>query len=467
MTLGSLPRRLALFFLSAFFGLGCSGLSQAVSVNPHGQGEVLIFPYYTTTEGRDFYLNLVNNSDDFKAVKVRLRESMNGASAASFNIYLSPKDHWSALVTQGQDQVAIVRTGDWSCAFPSPHDEPISLSTSGYSEDTVNGPERTREGFIEVIEMGVVSGANWQEAIRQESGLPHDCGALARAWQLGGDWIADPADGISSPSGGLSGYGVFLHVEEGIAGIYNAIALDHFADRDAPVFHTLPESMEPNLGSGDTAYNLVANDRYIVGHASNGIDAVSALFMLESLQNDYILEPAVAAATDWVVTFPTRNYYINDGEARAPFSTIWNSDDALACEPAFLDYFDRENRRPPEPPVQISLPMLSVGRQGLCAQANIVTFQSSQSQRSVFDAPTERNGFVYTLFDGFYNGWGRLSVGEERALVTDSHRFQGLPMVGFAVYRFTNGKIVVDGQPVLSNYLGIAEHKGVMGVTNE
>lgn len=88
---------------------GANG-AQAVHVNPDGLGQVLLYPFYTVEGGQDTYINLVNTTDATKAVKVRFRESLNSQEVLDFNLYLSPKDHWSAVVTADADgEGAVIR----------------------------------------------------------------------------------------------------------------------------------------------------------------------------------------------------------------------------------------------------------------------------------------------------------------------------------------------------------------------
>ena len=69
--------------------LGASA-ANAVFVNSEGHGQALIYPFYTVEGGHDTYINLVNTTDQTKAVKVRFVEAMNSQEVLDFNLYLSP-----------------------------------------------------------------------------------------------------------------------------------------------------------------------------------------------------------------------------------------------------------------------------------------------------------------------------------------------------------------------------------------
>lgn len=467
-------RKLSALILTSF-SLCTANAVVAVEVNPKGLGEALIFPYYTTTGDYDTYINLVNDSDDFKALKVRFRESMNGAVVLAFNLYLSPGDHWSAVVYPTNDAAgAQVASADTSCTVPlSISDgERVPLSADSYAGDAMNGRERTREGFVEVIEMATIGmglglGAeDWSDYILHVNGVPGNCRNLANAWEAGNTWAVNSLNGASLANGGLHGYGVLVDVYEGTVASYDALALSNFTRTDAEPLHTAPDAEVPHLGSGDTRFSMLTDAGYITGSADTGVDAVSALLMQASIHNDYILEPSVAAATDWVITFPTKNHYINGSGDSAPFTSAWSASSSFACEETVLDYFDREQRPPFEPPPGFP-PLQTPPRQGLCAQANVLSFQPSSPKRSVLEASLERNGHEYVLLEGYDNGWATLSFGPSRApLTAGSYSLQGLPLVGFSLHRFTNGAVGSPTMPILSNYVGVVAHKGEV-IVNE
>jgi hypothetical protein len=91
--------------------------ANAVFVNADGLGQVLLYPFYTTEGGQDTYINLVNTTNRVKAVKVRILEAMNSQEVLDFNLYLSPNDHWSAVILASGAGAAI-RTADTSCTVP-------------------------------------------------------------------------------------------------------------------------------------------------------------------------------------------------------------------------------------------------------------------------------------------------------------------------------------------------------------
>lgn len=66
------------FVASACIALVVSMPIYAVVINPHGLGQVLVYPYYTVNGNNSTLLTLINSSTDTKAVKVRFLEGYNG-----------------------------------------------------------------------------------------------------------------------------------------------------------------------------------------------------------------------------------------------------------------------------------------------------------------------------------------------------------------------------------------------------
>src|SRR4029078_12616721 len=89
--------------LAGVSALGVTGAAQAVNVNPDGLGQVLIYPYYTPRAdslGNAYgtLMSVVNSTATAKAVKVRFLEGKNSREVLDFNLFLSPKDVWTAAI---------------------------------------------------------------------------------------------------------------------------------------------------------------------------------------------------------------------------------------------------------------------------------------------------------------------------------------------------------------------------------
>src|SRR5690606_18822265 len=81
------------------------------------------------------------------------------------------------------------------------------------------------------------------------------------------------------------------------------------------------------------------------------VNAVTAVLSRATIANQYSVNPANNAATDWVVTFPTKYYYVDEREAAvavdtpvAPFDqgTTFQQGNGCAEVEVGFRFFDRE-----------------------------------------------------------------------------------------------------------------------------
>jgi len=182
--------------------------------------------------------------------------------------------------------------------------------------------------------------------------------------------------------------------------------------------------------------------------------------MHDSIINEFVLDTTTQSATDWVVTMPTKRYYVPVvGDAALPVApfTMEFAGTAGACEPVTVSFWDREEQTP-STPVGFSPPQ--PGAAGTCLpwESTVVTFNAAATGVSnVLGSINTTN-----IATSYTNGWATLdflqsyaslaAVGNSPAGV---HTYIGLPTVGFMVQNFKNGN--VGG--VLSNYGGNFNHK--------
>lgn len=463
--------------LAAAAGLTGINSAQAVNVNSQGEGEVLIYPYYSVEGGQDTYISVVNTTDEYKAVKVRFLEAMNSQEVLDFNLYLSPQDHWSAVLVDTASGTAI-RTGDTSCTVPQSL-AATAVGTAGplvefrnfeYQSDTVQkGLDRTREGYVEIIEMGVVTDAAMIAAIKHTSAsIPKDCSVVAAGWEAGGTFTAGPTAGVTEPTGGLYGYGVLINVAEGTNATYDAVALAAFSDT---AVHTDPGSLSPSLTGASPEDAIIFNGTTAETYSYvTGIDAVSTVLMKSSIANDFVLEPTISAETSWVVTFPTKREYVN-GAVANPFTVAWDAAKAQACEPIGITYYNREEQGVVPSSSDFSPLPPGAAAISLCFEANVINFNNSDALSGsdrvkrkldvVHDNGWMTMGFTSTAANNLLVPAQVGGVANPAAGVSGHTEVTGLPAVGFAVQKYVNGS--VGG--VLANYAGSVTHKGTVTVT--
>jgi hypothetical protein len=235
----------------------------------------------------------------------------------------------------------------------------LNLAFTGSAND--GGPEsneRVSEGHFEMIEMGtIVPGSDTEDDITHrlhdifddaeppekigEFWAPGDCEQLVENWtghtnpSLNGMWfdeafnngdcvddgqISDSTDcqaytDTMRNSGGLFGGASVVHPSNGAMFSYDARAIQGF-DKSYDGIHYVPGTIHPSLNDGDQrqAYVFfgVPQNKSVELTYPNSIEAVSAVFMHEFTMNEYTTADIPSeAATEWVITFPTKNFYVD------------------------------------------------------------------------------------------------------------------------------------------------------------
>jgi hypothetical protein len=486
---------------------GVTATAQAnMYINPENTGEVLLFPFYNAENGNTTTFHIVNTTAAPKAVKVRIMEFVNSQEVLDFNLYLSAEDHFAfGIIGDPNGDGGALVTSDNSCTVPA-----LGTANGAYpgtqetlADGTVvrtqpfvpyqyrgdtgwNTVDRTLMGHVEVIEMGVLfdndgsttfDPASW--ATHNSAGVPASCASLDAAWATG-VWGAGAEDtGVTAPTGGLYGISSLLNVADAAAyGIEPAAIEDWSTTVAAEIddLHSEPGSLFPSMNNGgrltSTVYHGLGGDNTEELVSTTSADAVSSLFMTALVENDVMINDAIGGQTDWVITFPTRRYYVN-GALRAPFTDLYSGTVAApelsSCEDILVTQWDREeanvtprNSFSPRPP----------GAQGdeICWETNVISARSDATAMNTFAASLP---FSYaegwqriTFADGTINATTGAVTGGTAALAGhvlrptvangDQRPMLGLPAMGFAAYKYVNGT-VVDG--ALNNYGFVSDHK--------
>lgn len=342
---------------------GIAGTAQAVNLNPDGLGQVLIYPYYTVRDGNTTLLSVVNTTDSAKAVKVRFKEGYNSREVLDFNLYMSAYDVWTATLYDDAGTPSM-RTLDSSCTVPyfygnaeffgltAGEQEFLPFAYTGKNAD--GGPttiDRAAEGYFELIEMGTLTNESKTakrlgsaeaatHVLKDGVALPRSCQQLVDNWSVinnvpgmwEGNVFGDDIDSISDidverNSGGLFGGAGVINVGNGTFFSYNAKAIQGFdKDLDSRSLHYRPGSVFPDLNSGDqetaTLFFGVPQDTAVALSYYRGVDAISATFMHEYTMNEFNQNAALNAASEWIVTFPTKNWYV-DPQILASIEKEW------------------------------------------------------------------------------------------------------------------------------------------------
>lgn len=448
---------------------GVAGMANAaVHVSSEGTGQVLIYPYYTVNNGLNTTYSIVNTTDETKAVKVRFLEGDHSLEVLDFNVYLSPYDVWtgalgataSTIGAHAGEPSGMHASYDTSCApFLNKMGQeflPYEIDLDGAAGNT--SMERSTQGHFEAIEMGVVVGAHAAAADHGTSGVPASCATLAASWDAG-SWAADPSTDIVDPTGGLFGAATILNVAEGLAMTYDATAIDDFWLGSGN--HTDPGDLSPSLSEADLNSTVFVDGMALNSEWDRGYKSVSAVFMKRAVYNEYAFDSAIAAKSEWVVTFPTKNFHVSPTPAVEPFANTWNG--AASCEEFTLFVYDREEQVN-APGTGVISPQPPAGSNPrICQEANVVQFL----------APGEAGGAASKVLGGTNlisvsgvqvahateNGWARMNFSEasQRMAADTGANFEGLPVAGFMVQQYTNAAAAPG---LMAQYAGLFNHKG-------
>ena len=437
------PKPTGLLFL-----LLCAFSSQAdVHLNNGGTGEVLVFPLYTVANGHNTLVSVSNTTHDYKAVKIRFRESINARNVLIFNIYLNPLDTWSAALALGGDvPVLISNTADKSCAPFLANTQPFLPFEVQQFEANASLQDiqlRMQTGIVEVYDMGQMTDLG---ALVNADGLI--CDSLQDIWLPGGIWDNDATDLITPPNGGLKAELVILDVANGYSFSQPATVFEDFYP-DNVIPHTQPGDVEPNLSSADNTSVVLHDGQAIRTQWPTGFEAVSANILSSSVANDYIIDGGILAFPEIVYTLPTKTFY-TENQSIAPFNMAFDNNSQSHCmlvdsNPLIYDQEGKsENSLVPPPPPQprlcrsLNFATLSAEVSGNFQDSILSTFQSE-----VFQAGGITSGTFRINMEGFVT---------ERGVDPDTqtrHRYYGLPVIGFTFQRYINS----NAQPgILATY---------------
>lgn len=473
-----------------------TGSAQAVNLSENGLGQVLLFPYYTAQGNEETLITLVNTTSAGKAVKVRFREAYNSREVLDFNIYMSPYDVWTGKVTN-QNGVAAVVSYDNTCTVPDLEPGvPIPFRTYNYdgskksthpADGAPTGPERTLEGYVEVIEMGVpddTATAVWDRNLPggnddgtpdyyHVNGVPQRCETVAENWVPGlwGDPTGvggNPQLGFNKPAGGLFGSLAIINVQSGTEVAVAATALNNVYDEPQ---HSGFGSENPTLGGASPKVSEVVDDAGGAGNVvikkawwGRALNAVSSVLMARAVYNEYSINPAVEAETAWIVTFPTKWGYVDSPSIRPPFTSAMYSinvftgewiPEGKACEPVDAVAYDREEHTKTTG-LDFS-PLPPGGGFELCYEVNVLQF----GQSDVFGAKntvarlTNPPGDAGWLALGFTDTDQSLTSSDtdENGNTVPQYTFQGLPVIGFKATVLGNSNVGIG-----ASYAAGVEH---------
>jgi hypothetical protein len=414
--------------------LSTQGVVAEQRINAEGTGDLLMFPFYSVENNSNTYLHISNTTNDNKAIVIRFMEHVSGATVLEFSAYLGPYDIFPVALASTEGSGGSVLTTDTTCTVPelgtsnAPYDGTQETLFNGkllrtqpfvpyvYNSDVSSDISRTQRGYVEVIEMGVVS----------PDIDVSKCDDLRTLWNTG-VWGTDPKSNVSPPTGGLSGSSMFINPSLAYSMAIDITAIDGWG-KDGVVYHSL---RGPVLTDGSTTADLGNLQVDYTGQVDGSVMATSALLATKSMMNEVVIEPAIAAETDWVVTFPTKKYLTNGTTAGAPFTEVYDGKVStnVACETLSLSQFDRASNSSTSSGSFV--PTSSSGIDGeLCDTVTVLKFAS--------DSALQVDDTIGVSFN-YDAGAVRLVADQELPADNSGTVIKGLPVLGFAGTRIVNG----------------------------
>ncbi len=117
--------------------------------------QMLIFPYFNVADQLITSFSIRNIKNESKILRFRFLESETSLDVLDFNVYMSPFDVFSVTLSKGGNGRTIISTKDTTCTFP------LNINGAQF-KDLLGSTDQsafTNEGYLTVIEMGVLSNA--------------------------------------------------------------------------------------------------------------------------------------------------------------------------------------------------------------------------------------------------------------------------------------------------------------------
>jgi hypothetical protein len=373
------------------------GLSFAQNVNAavsyvaaNNLGQALIYPYYTVRDNWRTFIHVTNTSASTVATKVRIRSAPDSTDILDFQLILSPHDMWTAVIEERNGAPGI-RATDNSCTVPNigignfiPF-RPLELPTI-IGIDLLN---QMREGYVEIIEMGVASDEDQPIAVAAKhgaSGVPANCGAIVTAFGSGS-------------TGGVP------NIET---------TRDQFSDFNLEAGNLIYGQFDPQwdyprlTSTSDIAPELPSSSQDIAEGIAPIVDALNTT----AVSNEWVLNPNLGELSSWVITFPTNNYESVTGTDKPVSIHLWNREEKT---PTVDVDFSPGGTTPPDLDFEVNV-------------INFISPANNITSTGLLKSVVSKDINVDILASPFLGGWARIEP------LTD----RDFPAIGFNLTARTN-----------------------------
>ena len=446
----------------------------AVNLSSTKTGQVLLFPYYTVNADYNSVIKLINTTNQSKALRVRFREAANNREVFTFNLYLGPNDVWTGHLNKGdssQQFNTVISSIDKSCTYPFIDITGTTFYMDKYTNAFADGYginiNRMYEGYIEVIEMGVLKGGSAQATLINQSQPNGNCSVLRDAWDINSAnsyWLNNPNTDLLPPTGGLTGTTTLIDSLNGNEISQEAVALNDFSNT---ILHYNIDNDSPSLADSKPISTVIdsAGQQHLFNWAT-GIEAVSSVLMKSSLANEYKLDDTPTISHDWIVTFPTKQYHTDPVYAVTtpplkPF--IANSINGISCEQYDINgVYNGEEQLAPNIPRTSTLCFAS-NNLSLFKNTNNTTLPTGVFS-SNFPAAILNNGAIVGdhIVTSYSLGWVDLIMQQSLVNTQRGLNLSGLPSIGFSTQGFFLNNV---NSNILGNYTSSINNNSTTTIT--
>ena len=334
--------------------------AQAANIAPSGVGEIVYVPYFSTKDGKESYVRLVNNGFDTLIVKFKVREGTESVDARDFHVFLSPRDVWTAKISTDANGGVRLSTFDTSCTVPDKvrgwqddgnggwsinipavgntgsSEGYIVAQVMGTSESTVFSPFDNDDDVASLAKHITKTDANGNSFVS-----PRDYFALSTPFELNTTDLSlknpDILNGLraqfTEPTNALSAAAAIVNPVNAtltdlpvtaLANVFNPgpTGVDGTSDYNDPIGHSdFPNDNIQSVagafpdvdGAQDVATIFDDDAATLTALAATGIP-VSAALMHSSVMNNL----DTTGSNSWVITFPTKKNHLSS-PCSAPF----------------------------------------------------------------------------------------------------------------------------------------------------
>lgn len=410
----------------------------SMKITQDGVGEVLIFPFFTTQNGWDTYINVFRHSGRYPIssasplLHLKFRSAETGDVVKSLNAYVGSGNNFRFSLSKDEAGKVTLRVAEGLCV----------LDGIGYgfgSGAQFDIPINT--GSLEVYHLG----GNDLALLPQ----PEESHCAEQADYLAGiEPDAEPVGQYDIRDDLIYGTANLMNVQQGLSAAYEATAITN-------------TRMHALLGSRDARSIHPLNTYINLSRVQGGIDALAKLMMAMHISNEVVVLDELNAQTDWVISYPLAGYknhkpfsVLMDGRTKycgtlglpveegkvAVQQYLWIGDNSFIGSvgggevyDAYKNYYDI-GLLPDHPKVAADL----------CHAVNVVSF----------DRPSilqESGSILATRVDNVLPG------PVTRSTLYHTGSYDQAPVLGFRLTSFKNGTL--DNGNTLANYALLTPHR--------